>query len=973
MFRYLAAASGFFLVFVVAVWIATDSSFSSCTTMLERGLAPIAKDSTERFLGKVQEDTARCRGGDLAAGYRQTPWVDWANYWSAGDDNSRASTYNPISLIGQLFSRNGRGLDGALMDLERQRIELIKFSMFDNYTYPEYDQGRNGQNGQTLRVWPQMRVKSDNKDYAAVGGSGAQICRADLIRFRTVNGICNDMRNPAMGSTGTAFARNVQFEATFPILAAEAGDTLVLNRHGNRIGMLQPDPQVISRMLLARQQSAPEACNAGLGLPDNDAAAQCDYKKAPSMNVLAAYWVQFMTHDWFSHLEEGENDTSHTIPMGCVERLANAKPRPLSPEDVQKLGCNPDMREYPVIVQDIGLPLKFDGNTRLARARKTSPNTVTAWWDASQIYGYDDRSRARVKRDPQDPAKLMLRPVDVRKDHGDTAGYLPILRLDCPVDEPGCKPDPMNPKWNGQEATAFPENWSIGMSFFHNLFAREHNTFVTAFREEARRHPSRDSGLRRPQEPDTPVLYQDMSDDEIFEIARLVIAAQIAKIHTIEWTTQLLYDEPLRVAMNSNWEGLFVDHPQMKRILSELVTEFGKSGDDEKETTWYSVFSSGAGIVGTGTLDKNGDVAEVDYDNAGTNHFGVPFNFTEEFVSVYRLHAMLPDLIELRNHEGNPNAIIGKLPVVSTFRSKATGAMHEIGLEDIALSLGRQRLGRLALQNHPQFLQNLTIPSRPEGPTKTIDVVALDILRDRERGVPKFNEFRRQIGLRQLTSFSDFVDVHLARKKNRTAVETAELIDQRHLVELLRRVYGQHVCDASKIISSVQLSPDLASGGSGQSPFPNDCLGQKSGSLVDNVEDLDTVVGYLAETTRPHGFAISETQFQIFIVNASRRLFSDRFFTSSYRPEFYSRFGLDWVNNNGPDKQFERGRVNGHRQQVLPLKRVLIRNLPGLGEELEHVINAFDPWARDRGDYYATDWVPQRRAADDPAFSNTAP
>ncbi len=33
--------------------------------------------------------------------------------------------------------------------------------------------------------------------------------------------------------------------------------------------------------------------------------------------------------------------------------------------------------------------------------------------------------------------------------------------------------------------------------------------------------------------------------DELFEVARLVVAAEIAKIHTIEWTTQLLYDEPL--------------------------------------------------------------------------------------------------------------------------------------------------------------------------------------------------------------------------------------------------------------------------------------------------------------------------------------------------------------------------------------------------------------------------------------------
>ena len=101
--------------------------------------------------------------------------------------------------------------------------------------------------------------------------------------------------------------------------------------------------------------------------------------------------------------------------------------------------------------------------------------------------------------------------------------------------------------------------------------------------------------------------------------------------------------------------------------------------------------------------------------------------------------------------------------------------------------------------------------------------------------------------------------------------------------------------------------------------------------MVDNIEDVDIVVGFLAETTRPHGFAISETQFHIFIINASRRLYSDRFFTSSFRPEFYSTFGLNWVMNNGPGEPvMEDGTPNGHEQQVLPMKRVLLRTMPEL-------------------------------------------
>jgi hypothetical protein len=356
--------------------------------------------------------------------------------------------------------------------------------------------------------------------------------------------------------------------------------------------------------------------------------------------------------------------------------------------------------------------------------------------------------------------------------------------------------------------------------------------------------------------------------------------------------------------------------------------------------------------------------------NGGVNHFGSPFNFPEEFITVYRLHALLPDLLELRDLAVDPNVITHKVPVIDTFRGKATQEMHSVGLASWALTLGRQRLGALALQNHPQFLQNLVLGPRLDSPTQTIDVVALDIIRDRERGVPRFNEFRRQYGLKQLTGFDDFVDQRLARKQELTPQEQATLADQRKLVALLREVYGTHTCDSSKIISLAQTDEAGTLMSGTDKRFPNDCLWHADGSEVDNVEDLDTVVGWLAESTHPHGFAISETQFQVFILNASRRLYSDRFFTSSFRPEFYSHFGIAWVQDNGPDgKVWERGEPNGHRQEVSPLKRVLLRAIPELSDELASVVNAFDPWARERGDYYTLEWRPRPDATADPAFA----
>src|SRR5262249_49718708 len=145
-----------------------------------------------------------------------------------------------------------------------------------------------------------------------------------------------------------------------------------------------------------------------------------------------------------------------------------------------------------------------------------------------------------------------------------------------------------------------------------------------------------------------------------------------------------------------------------------------------------------------------------------------------------------------------PDVISRRIPVIDTFRAKATAQMRAGGLADWALSMGRQRLGLLTLQNHPQYLQNLDLAPRLD---TRIDVAALDIIRDRERGIPRFNEFRRQIGLRQLTSFDDFIDKRLPEG-------SPELASQRKLIATLREVYGQHRCDASKVITTAQRDAD---------------------------------------------------------------------------------------------------------------------------------------------------------------------
>lgn len=935
-----------------------DSAFHACGRAAFDGLPAIAEKHTERFLGKVSEDVANCRGGKKALANRNSVWVDWSNYWGTGAASSKAVGPEGITLLGEHLRPNGRGVDGTLLDLEYQRMELIRFNLFDNNTYKLYVTGEQGTAGPLLKKWDAMKLAETHPEFQQVTtATGRQVCRGELIRHRNLTGICNDIYNPAMGATNQIFARNIQFEATFPRLGK---NDLARNRHADRLSLLTPDPQVISRKLFSRKQASPDVCNFGKGVEGGSLSTQCDYKKAPFFNVLAAYWIQFMTHDWFYHLREGRNSGTR-MSVGCTTQMVDNKEVALTPDQVKKLGCRPsDHTDTILIAEHEPAPVfEYQNKQYLARAPRTTQNTVTAWWDASQIYGFDELSIQRVKRDPKDTARLLMRPRGNHAGTGETQGYMPVFAPE----------DPINPAWKGQEATAFGDAWTVGLSFYHNTFIREHNLFVDSFRDRAAATPKSDSGLRNPDKPEEIITNEQVTNEELFQIARMVVAAEIAKIHTIEWTTQLLYDEPMFMGMNANWNGLLeVDNPLGTVLEKVVVNQLASSNDVTKANQLYSVFASGAGIFGLGShryedhagflgyIPDDKDIWSItnpEHVNGGINHFGSPFNFPEEFTTVYRLHPLLPDVLEFREWNA-PDTISKKVPIINTFRAKATVAMTEGGLGSWALSMGRQRLGALTLQNHPQFLQNIEMSHTP-GVTEKIDLAALDLIRDRERGIPRFNEFRRQYGLTYLKSFDDFID-------QRVAVGSDARKEQQRMVELLREVYGQHVCDASKVISNAQLNTDGSE--------INDCLGHPDGTLVDNIEDLDTVVGWLSEYTRPHGFAISETQFHVFILNASRRLFSDRFFTSSFRPEFYSHLGVEWVTNNGPDgKQMETEPYNGHVVEVSPMKRILLRTVPELASELVGVMNVFDPWARDKGEYYSLQWKPKASAINDPSFN----
>jgi len=289
------------------------------------------------------------------------------------------------------------------------------------------------------------------------------------------------------------------------------------------------------------------------------------------------------------------------------------------------------------------------------------------------------------------------------------------------------------------------------------------------------------------------------SDQELFLHARLVNSAIMAKIHTIEWTCGILTHPTVQAGLNDNW------------------TRIRQSKQE---------------------------------------HHGTPFSLTEEFVSVYRMHPLIPDEFTFRSMQTGQVLQKRELPEVAD--QHARQLMEQIPLADLFYSFGVSHPGAITLHNYPRHLQSL----KRDGEVK-MDLAAVDILRDRERGVPRYNEFRQLLGLDPIEKFED-------------------LSDNPEWNEQIRNVYHY------------------------------------------DINSVDLQVGMYAEPLLK-GFGFSETAFRIFLLMASRRLQSDRFFTTDYNEQTYTRAGLDWI-------------------EQTTMVTVLTRHLPQLKPLLSNVENAFAPW-----------------------------
>jgi 2,4-dienoyl-CoA reductase-like NADH-dependent reductase (Old Yellow Enzyme family) len=358
---------------------------------------------------------------------------------------------------------------------------------------------------------------------------------------------------------------------------------------------------------------------------------------------------------------------------------------------------------------------------------------------------------------------------------------------------------PVDPE-TGVHFSGFSDNWWIGLAMLHTLFTLEHNYICDLL---AQQQPQWD-------------------DEQLHRKAKLINSALMAKIHTVEWTPAIVPHPIIKLAMNVNWSGL--------------------AGEDKQDVLRF--------------LDDNELLGGIVGSKA--DHHTAPYSLTEEFVSVYRMHPLMPD--DYAFHSAVTGQLLEKRTLDDIAGRRTPAIAERLTMQDLFYSFGTCHPGAITLHNYPRHLQNLT---RDDG--ERLDLAAVDILRDRERGVPRYNQFRRLLRKRPVKSFDELTDNPAWRKQIKTVYDG-------------------------------------------------------------NLEQVDLMTGLFAEPL-PEGFGFSETAFRIFVLMASRRLKSDRFFTDDFRPEIYTEFGIDYLRKS-------------------TMLDVLRRHYPQLGPALEGVGNAFAPWKK---------------------------
>jgi len=333
-------------------------------------------------------------------------------------------------------------------------------------------------------------------------------------KYRTIDGICNNLRHPTWGSSYTGFRRILQ-----PIYENGFSTPVGWEKGRRYFGYAKPAARLVSTTLISTHDITPD----------------------DQITHMVMQWGQFLDHDLDHALPSVSSESWDGID--CKKSCDNAAPCfpmevPRNDPRINNRRCIDFIRTSAVCGSGATSILWGD------LAPREQLNQLTSYLDASQVYGYDDELARNLR--------------DLTTDHGllregsTIPGHKPLLPYasDQFVD---CRRNPLESSINCFVAGDIRANEQVGLLAMHTIWLREHNRIARALRE----------------------MNPHWNGEKLYQESRRIVGAEMQHITYQHWLPRIfgtpIKDLPPYQAYNPNVDA------SISNVFATAALRFGHS------------------------------------------------------------------------------------------------------------------------------------------------------------------------------------------------------------------------------------------------------------------------------------------------------------------------------------------------------------------------------------------------------------
>ena len=325
-----------------------------------------------------------------------------------------------------------------------------------------------------------------------------QCFRPTFLRFRTIDGTCNNLENPLLGAADTAFTR---------LIPAQYEDGISSLRGG----------------LQARKSSM---ISSGPFIPPNPSARIIsqsvirNVNEDESLTHILMQWGQFLDHDLTlgPEQEDGCPERGCEFTKICEPILVPDRDPVFGIETKNKANCLPFSRSLPEC--DDGTEPMVNGKFKA----REQINVLTSFIDGAMVYGSDKELANKIRLFK----KGLLREGD------NFPGKKPELPIISQLENKRKDGEPFigcpNPGTRGCFlAGEFRVNEQIVLTIMHTLWFREHNRIAR----------------------DLSIINPHWSDERLYQEARRIVGALIQKITYLDYLPKVLGESIFKIVIGA--------------------------------------------------------------------------------------------------------------------------------------------------------------------------------------------------------------------------------------------------------------------------------------------------------------------------------------------------------------------------------------------------------------------------------------